>query len=178
MDCPRVRQLIQSELDGTLGPAETRELAAHLEACAGCRADRELLVALDRSLAEEPVMRAPASLRGAVMASVRQQAIRRRTAEPLFISGAIVVGAAAAVFGMVKMLGAGATERAGALLEAASKVGAQDLDSVAEKMPGILSTWAQNPGIAGVVWALAIVLASALTVAALRQARQFRVELP
>jgi len=178
MDCPRARQLIQLELDGSLGPAEARELAAHLSACADCRSEREALVAIDGALAAEPVLRAPASMREVVMASVLRRAGLRKTAEPLIISGAIIVGAAAAVFGMMKTLGSGAAQRAGGLLDAASRAGTQGFGSVAEKMPGILSAWAQDPGIAGVIWALAIVVASILAVVALRQARQFKVGWP
>lgn len=72
MDCKTVTSLIEAYLDNELDRADARELEAHLESCAACRAALEKLDVLRRRL-REPDLRyaAPVSLRQRVAASAR-----------------------------------------------------------------------------------------------------------
>lgn len=51
MDHDTYREWLDLEVDGALEPADRAELAAHLEACAECRAERQRSIALAERLA-------------------------------------------------------------------------------------------------------------------------------
>lgn len=48
--CEQVRERLSAWLDGELDAAERREVAAHLEACPGCRGELAVLSRLDAAL--------------------------------------------------------------------------------------------------------------------------------
>lgn len=69
--CAAMRLLIQADLDGELGAAEAAALAAHVETCAGCSAQRAELAELSSRLRTElPYHSAPASLRQSVASRI------------------------------------------------------------------------------------------------------------
>lgn len=72
MDCKTATGLIEAYLDNELDRADARELEAHLESCAACRATLERLDELRRCL-REPQLRytAPAALHERIAASAR-----------------------------------------------------------------------------------------------------------
>lgn len=85
MECKTCASLIEAYLDNELDRADARELEAHLESCADCRAALERLDALRRSL-RDPGMRhaAPDALRTRIAASARTASIARR-APPVWL---------------------------------------------------------------------------------------------
>lgn len=80
MECELARGLLEAYLDGELGRAEARELEAHVDGCAECRAVLDRLDALRRAL-REPALRAhaPEQLRARIRdaASAAPRARRR-----------------------------------------------------------------------------------------------------
>jgi anti-sigma factor RsiW len=113
--CPDKILLLQAELDGELGVAETAALQAHVLTCAGCRALREDLRALSSGLRRDAVRHAaPERLRAALLARAapkRWQA-RRLARHPALAFG---LGAALAAGVMLAVLpgpGAGLEDEA------------------------------------------------------------------
>lgn len=67
--CDRIRLLVQADHDGELGAAEAAEVAAHLDACADCRAVQAELAEVSRRLRTEASrIPAPESLRRRLLA--------------------------------------------------------------------------------------------------------------
>jgi anti-sigma factor RsiW len=59
MNCHNTQNLLSAYLDGEVRPDISREMEAHLQACAACRAELGLLQQLDRSLATLPAPAVP-----------------------------------------------------------------------------------------------------------------------
>ncbi len=109
--CTRMQLLVQADLDGELGVAEAAELAAHLDACAACRAVQHELAALSRRMRGEATRyAAPAALRASLQRQAAVPIPPRRWRLPRAAPGA---GA---------RLGAGAWLGAGAGLAIAASV--------------------------------------------------------
>jgi anti-sigma factor RsiW len=101
--CPDKVLLIQAELDGELGVADTAGLQSHVQACAGCRALRDDLRALSVGLKRDAVRHpAPDRLRAGLMARAAPNVrpIRRLARHPALAFGlgaALAAGVALAV---------------------------------------------------------------------------------
>ena len=93
MSCRQPESWMMDAFDGTLAAPNRRQLMAHLETCAHCRADWEGLSALERMLAN-PAMALPApGFAGRVEARLDRFEAQRRT----LVGGLILLGAAAAL---------------------------------------------------------------------------------
>jgi len=93
MECRLAQASLEAYLDGELGRAESRELEAHVDACADCRAVLDRLDALRRAL-REPALRAlaPASLRERIRAAASAAPrVRRRPAVLLRHAAALLL---------------------------------------------------------------------------------------
>ncbi len=109
MDCMNCKKYLSLYLDGELTAVESRGLEAHLESCAGCRAE----LALDRQIkeilnSEMPVPETPANLAAGVTAAIQ--------ARPVGLSGFLrrwpagVAAAAAVMLITTTALGYGLTD--------------------------------------------------------------------
>jgi anti-sigma factor RsiW len=84
VDCKTASGLIEDYLDNELDRAEARELEAHVDACADCRAALNRLDALRRSLRDDALRYpAPASLRERIAATALEQRITPVRNRPL-----------------------------------------------------------------------------------------------
>jgi anti-sigma factor RsiW len=88
LSCETVRDELPAMLDGRLDSSERRAVAAHLEVCAECRAEADVLAMLRRQ-----TVAVPPGLEERVKEAVRRQAGRARRAP----SWALAAAAAAAV---------------------------------------------------------------------------------
>jgi anti-sigma factor RsiW len=82
MRCKDTSAQLQEYLDGQLSPSRTRAVAAHLAACAACRARLASLRRVDEALATRPLLEEPADFTARVMAQV-QAATARPAPAPL-----------------------------------------------------------------------------------------------
>jgi anti-sigma factor RsiW len=70
-NCAEWRLLVQADLDGELGPAESARVAAHLDGCASCTDFQGKLLAISATTRREAAYRpAPAALRTAIQAQL------------------------------------------------------------------------------------------------------------
>lgn len=82
MQCQQVQLLLNRYIDGEISEAVRGELDRHLEACAVCRAEVELLRKLEPLLAELPVPPLPADLTTSIL---RRAATPERTGSSVII---------------------------------------------------------------------------------------------
>ncbi|NOZ21131.1 MAG: hypothetical protein GXP25_08575 [Planctomycetes bacterium] len=66
MDCDRTRKQLHEYLDGALPESQDREMERHLDSCAACREELNLLRRLDVALRAEPWQEPPGNLATAV----------------------------------------------------------------------------------------------------------------
>ena len=86
MDCRTCASLIEAYLDNELDRTDARELEAHLESCASCRATLERLDDLRRALRDADLhFTAPAALRERIAASAHNADIARRHSPPVWL---------------------------------------------------------------------------------------------
>ena len=79
MDCREAKGLFDGALEGTLGVAGEERLHAHLESCAACRAQYELLLSIEEELGARIVKKAPERLTRRIIERVeRRYAWNRR----------------------------------------------------------------------------------------------------
>lgn len=135
--CARVRERLPSLLDGTLGALERARDEGHLEACAGCSAERARVADLLEDLASlarstpgptggptgeptgEPALAAALAALGPRLAARPLPRASRLRATPLSLALPALGSAAAAVLALVLLGAAGARpERLAAALEA------------------------------------------------------------
>lgn len=76
MRCATARELTSADADGEIGPAERRELVAHLAGCEACQRYADGVAALDRQVRVRPAEPVP-DLVGAVMARARPARLGR-----------------------------------------------------------------------------------------------------
>jgi anti-sigma factor RsiW len=81
MYCEVTRGRMQEHLDGQLPPGQAAAVDAHVETCATCRKELELLRQVDVALATLPLVPEPPGLVARVMARVRAE--DRAAAEPV-----------------------------------------------------------------------------------------------
>lgn len=80
MDCKALLAALEAYLDNELDRADAREVEAHLESCAACRAELERLDALRRALRDTDLhYTAPVALRERIAASARTANSARHT---------------------------------------------------------------------------------------------------
>jgi len=103
MECSAARRLIDMELDGELTPEEARALDEHARACVVCRRERELLLAVDRVLGEEPLERPPVAFQSHVMAEVVHRAELRRRVDSVVVPSACAAASVAAGYGIYRI---------------------------------------------------------------------------
>jgi len=70
MNCESISTRLQEYVDGQLAPTELQDLEDHLATCAACRADLSLLVQVDETLAQMPVLPEPEDMTAQIMARV------------------------------------------------------------------------------------------------------------
>jgi len=175
MDCGRVRELLEDELDGAIAPDDARCLEQHVAACPACARERKLLMEIDAALSETPLESAPRWLPMAVGREIAREAVVERRVEPVAVGIAAAVGVVSTVVAIVRATGQVAAEPLG-------NVGSRfvtGLTSFMESlmtMPGVPTAWSEDPGIAGFVWGLAIVLFAFAAVSLFRFSRQLSVE--
>ncbi|MFH1502230.1 MAG: anti-sigma factor [Candidatus Eisenbacteria bacterium] len=164
-----MRLLMQDELDGLLAAEDSRALGDHLSSCRSCAVEFEALRAIDGVLAGRPVERSPRWLAQSVLAEIGRRASRRALAERVAVYVGVPVGLASAGVG-VRALVAG-THAGDALSGAAARLSEPVRGAVASliETPG---PWASDPGVQGVVWALAAAALSFIAVTALRLSRK------
>ena len=73
LPCDKVRAKLGRYRDRELSSAESREMAAHLEACQACRLEFGAMEALDAALNAEPVPPVPEGLVESIMLAARRQ---------------------------------------------------------------------------------------------------------
>lgn len=171
MDCRRVRELLEDELDGALAPDDARALEEHTAACPACAREREILAEIDTALSQAPLENAPRWLPMAVAREIARESVVERRVEPVAVGIASAVGAVSAVVVIVRAAG-------GPLGQVVSRA-VTGLGSFMESlmtMPGVPTAWSENPGIVGSAWGLAIALFAFLAVSLYRYSRQLSLE--
>ena len=163
---------MDEKLDGDITSDDTRALEAHLSACSSCRREWELLVAVDRALADDSLSRAPAGFERSVATEITRRVEARRRIESFGIPAACGVAAVAAGYGMHRVVNWEAVRSfARGIGEAANGVLAPLAEPIARR-PDFVTTWSQEPGTVGIVLAFAVAAAVFLGVSALRFVRQ------
>jgi anti-sigma factor RsiW len=101
MNCDRASLLLESHLDGTLGPEEQGDLNAHLDACLTCRAELAAIHLTDQAFLELADEEPPINIAAAVRTRIAEEA----PAEPRrgLVWGAI--GLAAALMALILEFG-------------------------------------------------------------------------
>ena len=176
MDCAANRRLMDEKLDGDITSDDTRVLEAHLSTCSSCRREWEMLVAVDRVLADDSLSRAPAGFELSVVSEIARRVEARRRIESIGIPVACGVAALGAGYGVHRIVN---WEAARSLVrgigEAANGVLAPFAEPLAQA-PDLVMTWSQEPSVAGALLALAVTAAVFLGLSALRFAKQFTLE--
>ena len=171
MDCRRVRELLEDELDGALAPVDARALEKHIAACPACAREREVLAEVDAALCEAPLESAPRWLPMAVAREIARESAVQSRVEPVGVAVAAGVAFASTAVAIVRSAGQAAADPLG---ETASRA-VSGLGSFMESlmtMPGIPTAWSENPGIAGFAWGLSIAVVAFLAVSLYRFSRQ------
>jgi anti-sigma factor RsiW len=171
MDCRRLRELLEDEIDGVIAPADARSLEEHVATCHACARARELLSEIDAALLEAPVERAPRWLPMAVAREIRRESVLKSRVEPIAVGIASAAGVFSTVVAIVRATG-------GQLGDAAARAGSQAGSFMQSlmTMPGVPTAWSESPGIAGFVWGLAIASFALVAVSVYRYSRQLSVE--
>ena len=177
MKCEEAGPLIQDSVDGLISRPDAERLERHLDGCSSCRARLAELLAIDTALTEAAVLEAPRWLPEAVTAEIgRRAAIRRRVERIAMGLGtpAAAVAAGTALRAMTAPLGgASAGERlAHAFTRTFGSLG-ETIASIA-RAPGFSTSWSENPGVQGIVLALAAASLILLSIVALRLSRQLK----
>ncbi len=176
MDCSANRRLMDEKLDGNITSDDARALEAHLSACSSCRREWDVHVAVDRVLADAPLERAPAGFERSVITEITRRVEARRRIESIGIPVACGVAAVAAGYGVHRVVSWEAAHSfARGIGEAANGILAPLAEPLAET-PDLVTTWSQDPGVVGVVLAVAVAAAVFLGLSALRFARQLTLE--
>jgi anti-sigma factor RsiW len=167
MDCGRVRELLEDELDGALSPDDALALEEHIHACPACARERRILTEIDAALMEAPRPSAPRWLPKAVAGELARESVVERRVEPIAIGVVVAAGVASTIVAVVRAAGPGAAGP----LERTTSHAAQGLGSFMESlmtMPGVPTSWSENPGIVGFGWGLSIALVAFLAVSVYR----------
>jgi anti-sigma factor RsiW len=175
MDCRRVRDLIEDELDGVIDPGEARSLEEHVAVCPECARERELLREIDAVLSEAPIKTAPRWLATAVAREIRRESVVEHRVAPIAVGIAAAAGTVSTVIAIVRATGPAAS---GPLTRTASSA-VQGLGSFMESlmtMPGVPTAWSENPGILGFGWGLSIALIAFVAVSLYRFSHQLSAE--
>jgi anti-sigma factor RsiW len=70
MNCGSMATRLQEYVDGQLAPTEAQSVEDHLAVCSACRADLSLLVQVDETLAQMPVLPEPEDMTAQIMVRV------------------------------------------------------------------------------------------------------------
>ncbi len=163
---------MDEKLDGNITADDARALEAHLSACSSCRREWEVLVAVDRVLADVPLERAPAGFEQSVVAEIVRCVEARRRSESIGIPVACGVAAVAAGYGVHRVVNwEAARSFVRGIGEAANGVLAPLAEPLA-RTPDFVTTWSQEPGAVGALLALAVAAVFFLGLSALRFVRQ------
>ena len=176
MDCAANRRLMDEKLDGDITSDDARALEAHLSACSSCRGEWEVLVAVDRVLADDSLSRAPAGFERSVATEIARRVEARRRIESIGIPAACGVAAIAAGYGVHRVVN---WEAARSLVRGIGEAANGILAPLAEPLveaPDLVTTWSQEPGVLGAVLALAVAAVVFLGFSALRFAKQLTLE--
>jgi len=167
---------MDERLDGDITSDDARALEAHLSACSSCRREWEVLVAVDRVLADDSLSRAPAGFERSVVTEIARRVETRRRIELIGIPAACGVAALVAGYGVHRVVNwEAARSFVRGIGEAANGVLAPFAEPFA-RTPDFVTTWSQEPGVVGTVLAFAVTAAVFLGVSALRFVRQNALE--
>ncbi|HSM13332.1 MAG TPA: zf-HC2 domain-containing protein [Thermoanaerobaculia bacterium] len=113
MEHEKYRQWLDLEVDGSLEPAESGRLAAHLEACAACRDERDRLVALAERMRSARIAVRP-GFSAEVMAALGSAPWEARPAHPWRVPVALAAALAAVAALAWNLAGASSAASGGA----------------------------------------------------------------
>jgi anti-sigma factor RsiW len=156
MDCRSALELIDLELDGELAREDAAALAAHVNSCAECRRERELLLALDRALVETRLERAPAGLEEAVRSEIVRRAEVRARIDSVVLPVSGGVAAFATGYGVHRLVNWSVARSFLQDLGHSVTRLASPLTDRAGHAPHLVSSLSQEQGALGVTAALAI----------------------
>lgn len=176
MECSSARMLIELELDGALSASEFEDLEAHVLTCEACRHERAVLLALDRALAEESLVAAPKWMPNAVIGEITRSEAVGRIGEPIGVGVAVGAAAVAVAVALVRTVRWDVIAQLWRDLADSFQRALDPVVSPLTNMPGFLTTWSEEPGINGLVWALAAAVAAFLAISTLRLAKEPTVE--
>lgn len=177
MDCRKAIDLIQNELDCTLGAEDARELASHLEACPDCARVRSELLAIDDALSRVPLNVAPHRVTESILEEVSRRNATHQLAEPLTIGAAVAAGAALTVFGALKATSAGSGGGLWSFVLRARSFAAERLGWFAERAPEVAQG---SDGVGAVdiaVWVAVAALLALVVIGGRRLSRELREDL-
>ena len=167
---------MDEKLDGDITSDDARALEAHLSACSSCRSEWEVLVAVDRVLADDSLSRAPAGFERSVATEIARRVEARRRIESIGIPAACGVAAIAAGYGVHRVVNwEAARSFVRGIGDTANGVLAPLAEPLAET-PDFVTTWSQEPSVLGIVLALAVAAVVFLGFSALRFAKQLTLE--
>ena len=70
MDCNEARPLLDASIDRELSPADERRVQQHVDGCAACRSEADIVRALGRMVRQADYHRAPDALRARIVAAL------------------------------------------------------------------------------------------------------------
>lgn len=176
MECSSARVLMQLALDGAMSAAELEDLNGHLLTCPACRHERAVLLALDRALAEEFLVAAPKWMPDTVLSEITRSSAVGRIGEPIGVGVAVGAAAVAVTVALVRTVRWDVIAQLWQNLADSFQRALDPVVSPLTNMPGFLITWSEEPGINGLVWALAAAVAAFLAISTLRLAKEPTVE--
>jgi predicted anti-sigma-YlaC factor YlaD len=167
---------MDEKLDGDITSDDARALEVHLSACSSCRREWEVLVAVDRVLADNSLSRAPARFEQSVITEIARRVEARRRIESIGIPVACGVATIAAGYGVRSVVN---WEAARSFVRGVGEAANGALTPLAEPLtrtPDFVTAWSQEPGTVGIVLAFAVAAVAFLGVSALRFIRQNALE--
>ncbi len=118
MDCPIARENLSALIDGELSLADRQAVERHLAGCAGCRAERDSLVAVSEAVRALPLKAAPPALARDIRDRLARESLiglpagapaRKKTLPfPVWLRGAGLAAAAVLLVVLVGDFGGGA----------------------------------------------------------------------
>jgi len=172
MDCSAARRLIDLELDGELAPSDALALETHAASCSDCRRERQLLLAVDRVLADAPLERAPEGFEEAVRGEIIRRAEVRHRIDTVAVPAACAAAAVAAGYGIHRLVNWEAARR---FFEGLGDSATQLASPVTEQLAApadVASAMPSEQGAFGAAIALAVVAVVFLGVTTWKLLRQ------
>jgi len=142
MDCVEAKELLSAFLDGESSPEESRRVEEHLATCAGCRAVRQRMGALDSFLARSETPVSP-GFRGKLFSRLEAEDLLPRRRSLYWFSIRWAPLAAAAALGLFLLISQEAPR-------VATNPPGETPSAPAPDVPGRVASESQAPGAAAV----------------------------